>query len=251
MASSTSTTELKDTDIVCGRGGLANKHPGNRVLRRICSRNRDNYRNTTDPNLKNLLVVSIVMAIENRGGRFVTQSNKDGTSWEEISEKKKKAKTAQLLRENDPPSRTSSPSTSSIRKQVRFAQEDEKNQRQSFCQEDDEDDDEEEEEYDDDVPIPDVIPPDYSSSSSSSPFVQADVPYSEDFTEFVRHILPTEKDLQHHQQHSAAACEYFTTSSTSLDTRDLKPLEADREYAFEHSRDYHDLCDGILSVLSA
>ncbi|CAJ1945255.1 unnamed protein product [Cylindrotheca closterium] len=103
---------LKDSDIVCGRGGLANKHPGNRLLRRICHENRGLYQNSAmdSPNYKHCLILSIFTAIQQNGGRFVTRG-KDG--WKEISDKKAKEKTAQLLRESEPSSSASSISSTS------------------------------------------------------------------------------------------------------------------------------------------
>ncbi|KAL3944757.1 MAG: hypothetical protein SGBAC_001176 [Bacillariaceae sp.] len=90
---------LKDSDIVCGRGGLANKHPGNRLLRRICNENRELYQCSMNPVYKQCLILSIFTAIQQNGGSFLTRT-KDG-SWQEISDKKAKEKTAQLLRENE------------------------------------------------------------------------------------------------------------------------------------------------------
>lgn len=90
---------LNNSDIVCGRGGLANKHPGNRLLRRICNENKGLYHSSTDANFKQCLIVSILTAIQqNNGGRFLTRQKGE---WKEISEKKAKEKVAQLLRDSD------------------------------------------------------------------------------------------------------------------------------------------------------
>ena len=97
----TNTTELNNCDVVCGRGGLANKHPGNRMLRRICNENKSLYQSTMNPAHKQCLIASILMAIQQHGGRFVSRT-KSGC-WEQISDKKAKEKTAQLLRESDAP----------------------------------------------------------------------------------------------------------------------------------------------------
>jgi len=97
--SSSSLIVLQDYDIVCGRGGLANKHPGNRLLRRICNENRELYQCSMNPVYKQCLILSIFTAIQQNGGSFLTRT-KHG-SWEEISDKKAKEKTAQLLRENE------------------------------------------------------------------------------------------------------------------------------------------------------
>jgi len=100
MTSTTTTTtlELKDCDVVCGRGGLANKHPGNRMLRRICNENRTLYQSSMNPTHKQCLILSILMAIQQHNGKFVAR-NRNG--WEEISDKKAREKVAQLLRESN------------------------------------------------------------------------------------------------------------------------------------------------------
>lgn len=117
-ASNNNTIELNDNDVVCGRGGLANKHPGNRMLRRICSENKVVYQSFMNPSHKQCLVLSILMAIQQHGGKFVFRT-KNG--WEEISDKKAKEKTAQLLRESEAPApitTTSKPMTMARTKPV-------------------------------------------------------------------------------------------------------------------------------------
>ncbi|KAL3944758.1 MAG: hypothetical protein SGBAC_001177 [Bacillariaceae sp.] len=109
LSSSSSNLLLRDCDIVCGRGGLANKHPGNRLLRRICNKNRELYQSSLNPVYKHCMIVSIFTAIQQNGGSFVTRT-KDG-SWKEISDKQAKEKTAQLLRELESSSSTSSTSS--------------------------------------------------------------------------------------------------------------------------------------------
>lgn len=91
---------LKDCDVVCGRGGLANKHSGNILLRRICCENKKLYQASNNPTHKQCLILSIVMAIQQNGGRFVVRTK---AGWEEIADKKAKEKTAQLLRESEAP----------------------------------------------------------------------------------------------------------------------------------------------------
>ena len=101
---------LKDADVVCGRGGLANKHPGNRLFRRIVSENKQYYQKSMNASHKQLLVISIVMAIQKHGGRFMKKEKKKnncggaggGTSgWIEIPNNEANSKTAQALRELD------------------------------------------------------------------------------------------------------------------------------------------------------
>lgn len=95
-SSSTFMTGLQDCDVACGRGGLANKHPGNRLLRRICNENKTLYQSSTNPIYKQCLILSILKATEKNGGRFLARTKK---GWTPIPDKKAKDKIAQLLRE--------------------------------------------------------------------------------------------------------------------------------------------------------
>jgi len=119
ISSSTAIIGLKDSDIVCGRGGLANKHPGNRLLRRICNENRTLYQSSMNPYYKQCLILSILTAIQRNGGRFLARTKTGG--WNEISDKKAKEKTAQLLRESEDPN-SSTTNNKPIAKAAKAAQ---------------------------------------------------------------------------------------------------------------------------------
>lgn len=93
-----------DNDVLCGRGGLSNQHPGNRMFRRIVNENKEFYHKCKSPTRKHLLVVSIIQAIQVHGGRFV---RKRGNSWIEISHKEACVKTSQALRDSAPDSSSS------------------------------------------------------------------------------------------------------------------------------------------------
>jgi hypothetical protein len=99
---------LKENDVLCGRGGLSNQHPGNRMFRRVANENKELYLKIDSSSRKNLLVVSIIKAIHHHGGRFV---RKLGDSWVEITHIDACAKTSQALRDSSEPSDTSSTST--------------------------------------------------------------------------------------------------------------------------------------------
>ena len=103
--------ELQDTDVVLGRGGLANNHPGNKLFRQIVSENKQFYQQSLNSTHKQLLISSIVMAIQKHGGRFV---KKEGQNWKEIPDCDAHSKTAQALRELD---QTTSPSNRKKQKQ--------------------------------------------------------------------------------------------------------------------------------------
>lgn len=200
---------LRDSDIVCGRGGLANKHPGNRMLRRICAENKDMYQSTLNPTHKQLLVTSIIMSIEHHGGRFVTQT-KNG--WEQISDKKKKGKTSQLLREVE------APTCSQTKRRKRTSPQEDYFQTEE-------------------VPSksPDIIPPEEIPDLK----LLEEEAVTEDFAEFLMGILPSEKENIE-----------LVTPGLDSELLDLIPLDADQEYAFENNKEYQHLCHGLLSVLS-
>jgi hypothetical protein len=100
-------------DVLCGRGGLANRHDGNLVYRKVVEANKALFRSI--PNQHKMFVAeSIVMAIQQAGGRFLECPGAPGCgtkmdattdpkalNWVEISFKKAVAKTSQALRENN------------------------------------------------------------------------------------------------------------------------------------------------------
>ena len=93
------TTEPHPHDVLFGRGGFVNKHPGNIVFRRIVEANKERYRCCQDE-LKALLSQSIVEVIRNQAspGRFLRQSS-GGKGWVDAGETKALQKTSQALRE--------------------------------------------------------------------------------------------------------------------------------------------------------
>ncbi|CAJ1959046.1 unnamed protein product [Cylindrotheca closterium] len=85
----------KDVDVLCGRGGLINKHPGNVVYRKIVDYNKPYYQSVHKKH-RILVSQSIVQSILNFGGRFMTMERKE---WTEIEFKRAVQKTSQALRE--------------------------------------------------------------------------------------------------------------------------------------------------------
>jgi len=91
--------KVKDNDILSGRGGLANKHPGNQMFRRIVNENKVLYQNCQKKTHKHFLAVSIIAAMERQGGRFLKRHGNDG--WVRATRKEAFQKTSQALREQD------------------------------------------------------------------------------------------------------------------------------------------------------
>jgi hypothetical protein len=89
--------EPKDLDVLCGRGGKVNQHPGNMVYRKVVEYNKPFYQSVHKRN-RMLVSQSIVQSILNYGGRFLTSTSKD-KSWTTIEFKKAVQKTSQALRE--------------------------------------------------------------------------------------------------------------------------------------------------------
>jgi hypothetical protein len=91
-----STNGPRDVDVLCGRGGLINKHPGNIVYRKIVDYNKPFYQSVHKKH-RILVSQSIVQSIVNFGGRFMTMGK--GKVWTEIGYKRAVQKTSQALRE--------------------------------------------------------------------------------------------------------------------------------------------------------
>lgn len=85
----------KEADVLCGRGGKVNKHPGNIVYRKVVEYNKSYYQSVHKKH-RILVSQSIVKAILNYGGRFMGQKGKE---WSPICFKRAVQKTSQALRE--------------------------------------------------------------------------------------------------------------------------------------------------------
>lgn len=86
-------------DVLCGRGGMSNHHPGNEWYRRLIRSNRPLYR-ACPKHTKLLVAKAIVQAVEQQNGRFLERDKASG-DWYTISYKRAVDKTSQGLREKD------------------------------------------------------------------------------------------------------------------------------------------------------
>mmetsp|Transcript_5060 Transcript_5060/g.7671 ORF Transcript_5060/g.7671 Transcript_5060/m.7671 type:complete len:313 (-) Transcript_5060:169-1107(-) len=91
-----------DKDILCGRGGKSNHHPGNIKYREIIYGYRAQYRSLTEKDDKTGLSHVIVAKVKREGCRFV-KFDDTKKKWYIASDKIARRKTAQALREKDPP----------------------------------------------------------------------------------------------------------------------------------------------------
>lgn len=90
-------TEPTDKHILCGRGGLVNKHAANIVYRMVVEKNKDLYRQV--PKIHRMLVSqSIVTSLKNEGYQFLGNGATTQT-WIPIEDRKAVGKTSQALRE--------------------------------------------------------------------------------------------------------------------------------------------------------
>ena len=87
--------EVDDRDVLMGRGGITNSHPGNKIYRKHVTLRKEEY--LVAPKLKKAFVAKLVTdEIYHSGGRFLLE--KQGR-WVEISPDKAREKTCQALRE--------------------------------------------------------------------------------------------------------------------------------------------------------
>eukprot|EP00546_Thalassionema_frauenfeldii_P020639 CAMPEP_0178907678 /NCGR_PEP_ID=MMETSP0786-20121207/7504_1 /TAXON_ID=186022 /ORGANISM="Thalassionema frauenfeldii, Strain CCMP 1798" /LENGTH=807 /DNA_ID=CAMNT_0020579503 /DNA_START=386 /DNA_END=2812 /DNA_ORIENTATION=+ len=91
--------EPHDKDVLCGRGGLTNYHPGNSWYRNMVRANRSLYK-ASPKHSKILVAKSICGHVLAQGSRFLECDKRTG-SWFTISYKRAVDKTSQALREKD------------------------------------------------------------------------------------------------------------------------------------------------------
>eukprot|EP00558_Chaetoceros_sp_UNC1202_P005403 CAMPEP_0197237506 /NCGR_PEP_ID=MMETSP1429-20130617/4316_1 /TAXON_ID=49237 /ORGANISM="Chaetoceros sp., Strain UNC1202" /LENGTH=295 /DNA_ID=CAMNT_0042696521 /DNA_START=10 /DNA_END=897 /DNA_ORIENTATION=- len=87
-------------DVLSGRGGGTNTHPGNRCFRVLIDENREKYlraRKNDKPDISR----SIVNAIRVKNGRFL-KKDEDSGLWFEIGDDQAREKTSQALRQKAP-----------------------------------------------------------------------------------------------------------------------------------------------------
>jgi hypothetical protein len=88
---------IKANDVLCGRGGATNHHPGNIKYRKLVADYQSEYL-VAKKNAKAVIARRIVAAIMDSGGRFL-KHNDQSDVWVEVPIKKATEKTSQALRE--------------------------------------------------------------------------------------------------------------------------------------------------------
>ena len=97
------TKDPSPNDVLCGRGGSINSHPGNERFRTLVEKRKRVYLTARFKREKRLIASSIVSEIRGLDppGRFLQQDKKTGL-WRDIGDEKARDKTSQALRENAP-----------------------------------------------------------------------------------------------------------------------------------------------------
>lgn len=94
------TTFFTDNDVLSGRGGGTNVHPGNRYFRDLINYHRRAYLKARK-NDKPIISRVIVRAVRERGGRFLVRDDSTGL-YLEIGDKVAREKASQALRQRAP-----------------------------------------------------------------------------------------------------------------------------------------------------
>ena len=91
-------------DVLFGRGGGINSHPGNRNYRSIVQRYKHDYNLAGNKQLKADISNNVITQIHSLKppGRFLAKSKKDSAFWEEVTAADAMKKTSQALREGAP-----------------------------------------------------------------------------------------------------------------------------------------------------
>lgn len=88
-------------DVLCGRGGNINTHPGNENYRKLIERHKRVYLTARFKKEKRLITDSIIEEVRRRGGKFLMRDAKTNL-WHQVPIEKSRDKTSQALRENAP-----------------------------------------------------------------------------------------------------------------------------------------------------
>jgi hypothetical protein len=92
------TDDINEMDVLAGRGGKVNNHPGNIRYRNVVSETKAQYKNASRTD-KTALVKIVVKHVHNYGGRFLKKDKKDGGRYFVMTEAEARKKTSQALRQ--------------------------------------------------------------------------------------------------------------------------------------------------------
>ena len=112
--------EPTDNDVLQGRGGRSNHHPGNNRYRDEVERRQDWYKKTEDKDEKTSISEALVLYVQSYGGNFL---EKDDNGWYVIDDVVARRKTSQALREDKDPEKRKAKRQRFLEKRARLLQE--------------------------------------------------------------------------------------------------------------------------------
>jgi len=98
--------QLTNNDVLCGRGGLTNHHPGNVFFRRMVRMRQEDYLRASKRDKAGVArdIVDTIRKLD-PPGRFLKKDSTNPGMWVEIGNRKAREKTSQALREGAPEKR--------------------------------------------------------------------------------------------------------------------------------------------------
>lgn len=102
-AASSKNFAINNNDVLCGRGGLTNHHPGNILFRNLVKAKQEDYVRASRHEKAYIArdIVGIMKKLD-PPGRFLKKDPKDPNKWIEIDDKQARQKASQALREGAP-----------------------------------------------------------------------------------------------------------------------------------------------------
>jgi hypothetical protein len=121
--------EPTDNDVLQGRGGRSNHHPGNNRYRDEVERRQDWYKKTDDKDEKTSISEALVLYVQSYGGNFL---EKDDNGWYVIDDVVARRKTSQALREDKDPEKRKAKRQRFLEKRSRLEQERRKEEESTY-----------------------------------------------------------------------------------------------------------------------
>merc|ERR1712087_521231 len=90
--------DVREEDVLCGRGGRSNHHCGNKKYRQVINEMKMKYKNIEGKLAKTDLSTTIVNYVHDYGGRFIKKDEKN--QYYLLTPKEARRKTSQALRES-------------------------------------------------------------------------------------------------------------------------------------------------------
>lgn len=112
--------EYSDNDVLMGRGGKSNHHPGNERYRAQIDRLQERYKLTDDKDEKTNMSAELVQHVQSYGGHFL---EKDDKGWYVIDDVVARRKVSQALREDKDPEKRRAKRARFLAKRERLEQE--------------------------------------------------------------------------------------------------------------------------------